>query len=158
MILTASSLISQVIMGFVAAQIIGEAGASSLGFSAFLTANTVGLISISVLILRSIDAVSARTVTWGALLIGASPAIGPNVALFVVETLSTVFRSLSLGFRFAANNTAGHLLMHILIGAGLCVPGVLNFYLILCFSAFEALVLFIQVSVISILSTTYLTI
>lgn len=88
--------------------------------------------------------------------------LGLAPLLVLIETISFVFRALSLGIRLAANLSAGHLLFAILAGFGfnmIATAGVFNIFpmaIMVFISLLEAAVAIIQAYVFSLLTTIYL--
>jgi F0F1-type ATP synthase membrane subunit a len=86
-----------------------------------------------------------------------APSFIVHTGLLGIETLSVAFRTLSLGFRYAANSTAGHILLHLLasmlVGASITVAFYSLVYLGLVL--FECGVAVIQVGIYSMLISTY---
>jgi F0F1-type ATP synthase membrane subunit a len=91
---------------------------STLSGGGALTTSVAVLLGLSFMTVRAIDLVASVQVGKNAMLstsiVLSSPCVTLTHLLLVgIEDLSTAFRSLSLGFRYAANSTAGHILLHI---------------------------------------------
>jgi F-type H+-transporting ATPase subunit a len=80
-----------------------------------------------------------------------------HLGLVSIENLSTAFRTLSLGFRYAANSTAGHILLHI-VSSILIASSILVLFSSFAYAGliiFEYAVAIIQVCIYSVLISTY---
>lgn len=85
-----------------------------------------------------------------------APSSLANTSMSMIEVISTGFRSLSLGFRFSANASAGHVIADVLFystsaiyglsGLALLLPGLLTY---------EVGVAVIQTGIFSLLLTSY---
>lgn len=86
-----------------------------------------------------------------------APSFLAYIGLLGIENFSTAFRTLSLGFRYSANSTAGHILLHLisglLVSSSIAVVFVSLAYVGLL--VFECGVAVIQVGIYSVLISTY---
>ena len=125
--------------------------------------NTVAIVMIasSGLAIGAIDFMFTISIGARAVLndvIALSSALPTLIALVCIELFSGSFRSLSLGFRYAANATAGHILIHILFSALLLIVQVTAALLmasIVGLTLFECAVASIQVFIFTVLISTY---
>ena len=135
---------------------------SSMFFGADYS-NTIAsiIIAASWLTNRCIDMLFTNVIGARAILndvIALSSNIGIVTALLCIELFSGSFRSLSLGFRYTANATAGHILIHISCSAILMILQVSVATLAICIlvlTLFECAVASIQVFIYTVLISTY---
>jgi F0F1-type ATP synthase membrane subunit a len=137
-------------------------------FSILSTLSGGGHLTTAVPVLLALSCMTVRAVDWiASFQVGKNAMLGTSIvlnsstishlALIAIEDLSTAFRTLSLGFRYAANSTAGHILLHIvaslLITSSIAVVFSTLAYLGLVL--FEYAVAVIQVCIYAVLISTY---
>lgn len=132
---------------------------SSICSTRYSIATGISSIALSYTIIRAIDSIESyikigenRTGATGiSMKIGS--AVISIVALVIIEVSSYMFRGISLGFRITANNSAGHILLHVLISGNIYKASGSAGLIILI--AFELVVSVVQVVVFSLLIVTY---
>lgn len=144
----------------VAEMMVLVATGSMLASTGAVATNTIALLALGAAANRIVDLVAAAVLHRRAMLEGASslsPTLLPTLALSLMEVLSTTFRSISLGVRFAANGSAGHILIDILVYALLTpsLSSTLLWYAVIPAYLFEYSVASVQVGVFSVLMLTY---
>ncbi len=133
---------------------------STLSGGGFLTTSIAMVLATSCVTVRAID-VLASVQTGYKSVQSTSLVLVENfiahAALLAIEDMSTAFRTLSLGFRYSANSTAGHILLHIvsalLISSSIAV--VLHSLSYIGLMLFECAVSVIQVGIYTVLISTY---
>lgn len=133
---------------------------STLSGGGFLTTSIAMVLATSCITMRAIDSIA--TVQSGVKSIQSTSLVLNNsfiahMLLLGIESMSTAFRTLSLGFRYSANSTAGHILLHIvsalLISSSIAV--VLHSLSYIGLMLFECAVSVIQVGIYTVLISTY---
>jgi F0F1-type ATP synthase membrane subunit a len=133
---------------------------STLSGGGFLTTSIVMVLATSCITVRAIDILA--TVQSGSKSIqSTSLVLNSNfiahLSLLAIEDMSNVFRTLSLGFRYSANSTAGHIILHIvsslLISSSIAV--ILHTLSYIGLMVFECAVAIIQVGIYTVLISTY---
>jgi F0F1-type ATP synthase membrane subunit a len=133
---------------------------STLSGGGFLTTSITMVLVTSCITIRAIDLLQtfqsgSKTVQATSLVLNEN--FLAHVLLIAIEDMSTAFRTLSLGFRYSANSTAGHILLHIvaslLISSSIAV--ILHTLSYIGLMLFECAVAVIQVGIYSVLISTY---
>ena len=133
---------------------------STLSGGGFLTTSIAMVLVTSCVTIRSIDLLA--TLQTGVKSVQATSLVltenfGAHASLLLIENVSTLFRTISLGFRYSANSTAGHILLHIvsalLISSSIAV--VLYSLSYIGLMLFECAVSVIQVGIYTVLIPTY---
>lgn len=122
-------------------------------------------LSISTWIMCVLIAIAAHGVFFGELFLPSGTPLFLSFFLVVVETISYVFRAISLGVRLFANMMSGHTLLKILSGfasklyfsGGLwSMLGILTLFVIILFALLEVGTAFLQAYVFVVLTVIYL--
>jgi F0F1-type ATP synthase membrane subunit a len=133
---------------------------STLSGGGFLTTSIAMVLVTSCITIRSIDILATvqsgpKSIQSTSLVLDAN--FVSHTALLAIEDMSTAFRTLSLGFRYSANSTAGHILLHIvsalLISSSIAV--VFHSLSYIGLMLFECAVSVIQVGIYTVLISTY---
>lgn len=132
---------------------------SLTGGSPASPAQVMMLLPAAASLLRSGDVLPTALFSRRSLLaasLNLAPSSAANLGIASIEVISTGFRSLSLGFRFSANASAGHVIADVLFystsaiykvsGISLLLPGLL---------VYEVGVAIIQTGIFSLLFTSY---
>ena len=115
---------------------------------------------LAIILLRTCDIISNSMYSSNSVLcvtLNVSSSCLLNSLLLVIEVISLVFRSLSLGFRFVANSVAGHIFVHLVsmvIIISFILPSVS--LILVALTVFELIVSFIQVNVFTSLYSSYI--
>jgi F0F1-type ATP synthase membrane subunit a len=133
---------------------------STLSGGGFLTTSIAMVLVTSCITIRSIDILATvqsgiKSIQSTSLVLDAN--FVSHTALLAIEDMSTAFRTLSLGFRYSANSTAGHILLHIvsalLISSSIAV--IFHSLSYIGLMLFECAVSVIQVGIYTVLISTY---
>lgn len=133
---------------------------STLSGGGFLTTSIAMVLVTSCVTIRAIDILA--TIQTGNKAVQSTSLVltenfGAHAALLAIEDISVFFRTISLGFRYSANSTAGHILLHIvsalLISSSIAV--VLHSLSYIGLMLFECAVSVIQVGIYTVLISTY---
>ena len=133
---------------------------SLLAGSSTGTTSSITAILFSVSALRAVDwlqSLRARQVASLLTSLVLSSMLMALLPMLFLEAVSTLFRSLSLGFRHNANSVAGHVLMHIIGAASwsFTAMGTLSVLVTLAVTGFELGVAVVQLGIVAVLISSY---